>query len=130
MAKEIKFYGKDEEELKSMELKDFVKLIPARERRSLLRGFKDDQLRLIEKVKLAKDGKYKKIIKTHARETVIIPNMLGLTIHVHSGKVFVPVQVEMEMLGHRLGEYVGTRNQIKHSAPGIGATRSSSADKK
>jgi small subunit ribosomal protein S19 len=53
--------------------------------------------------------------------------MVGKTINVYSGKIFMPVRIEKEMLGHRLGEFVLTRNRVAHSAPGIGATRSSAA---
>ena len=53
--------------------------------------------------------------------------MVGLRIHVYNGKEFVPVQIEREMLGHRLGEFSVTRTKVKHGAAGVGATRSSAA---
>ncbi|MDO8555781.1 MAG: ribosomal protein S19 family protein, partial [Nanoarchaeota archaeon] len=61
---------------------------------------------------------------------VIIPEMLGIMIHVHKGREFVPVEITPEMLGHYLGEFAQTRQKVGHSAPGIGATRSSSGIKK
>ena len=53
--------------------------------------------------------------------------MIGLKIHVHNGKDFVPVNIDGEMLGHRLGEFSVTRQRVKHGAAGIGATRSSAS---
>ena len=58
---------------------------------------------------------------------IIVPDMLGLTILVYQGKEFFPVSVSEEMLGHYLGEFAQTRVKVKHSAPGIGATKSSAS---
>ena len=58
---------------------------------------------------------------------MIIPDMIGTTIHIHSGKLFTPILITEEMLGHYLGEFALTRTKVKHSAPGIGATKSSTA---
>ena len=111
--------GLTEEEVKKLSFEDFLKLIPSRERRSLKRGLTYSQKRLLEKLK-SKDK-----VKTHARELVILPEMLGKNILVYNGKSFVEVRVTFEMLGHRLGEYSLTRKLVKHQAPGVGATRSS-----
>lgn len=124
MAK-ITFKGKTEEEITNIALQDFVKLVSSRQRRSISRGFTDAQKILLKKVDASKKGTYKKIIKTHCRDMIIIPQMLGLTIFVHNGKIFSPIEINIEKLGHYLGEFVDTRNRVKHSAPGIGATRSS-----
>jgi len=51
--------------------------------------------------------------------------MLDKTILLYSGKQFVPIIIVPEMLGHCLGEFVLSRNRVSHSAPGVGATRSS-----
>ena len=130
MAKEIKFYGKTEEELKNMDLKEFAKLVSSRRRRTLLRGLRPLHKRLMEKVALASKGKYLRSIKTPCRVAIVVPSMLGLTIQVHNGKTFSPIKIETEMLGSYLGELTMTRQKVSHSAPGIGATRSSSAEKK
>jgi len=58
---------------------------------------------------------------------IIVPQMVGWTIYVHNGKEFIPFLVTIEMLGHCLGEFSYTRQKVQHSAPGIGATRSSAA---
>ena len=80
----------------------------------------------MEKI-LLKDVAKGSNVKTHCRDMVILPVMLDKKIDVYSGKEFVPVTITLDMLGHRLGEFVLTRSSVKHSAPGIGATRSSAA---
>jgi small subunit ribosomal protein S19 len=125
--KQFTYRGKKLEELQRIDIKEFIKLVPARQRRSLKRGFSEPQKKLLAKIRKFKDGKIKKIIKTHCRNMIILPEMVGLTIHVHKGKSFVPVVIQEEMIGHYLGEFVLTRQDVKHSAPGIGATRSSAA---
>lgn len=125
--KEFTYKGKSLEQLKVLDLKEFAKLLPSRPRRSLTRGFSDMQKRLLLKIKKVKDGKYKKPIRTHCRDMIILPDMVGLLIYVHAGKVFVPVEVLPDMIGSYLGEFTNTRSKVAHSAPGIGATKSSSA---
>ncbi len=120
--KEIRWRGKPIEELRKMDLKEFMLLLPARQRRSLKRGFTDQQKKLLKKI-----DKGEKNIKTHCRDMVIIPKMLGLMLRIHNGKEFVPVTISLEMLGHYLGEFALTRKSVEHSAPGVGATRSSAA---
>ena len=125
--KEFTYRGKKLEELKQMDLKEFAKLLPARQKRSLTRGFTESQKKLLLKIKKAKDGKWKKPIKTHCRNMIIIPEMVDVTIHIHKGKGFEQVVIRSEMLGHYLGEFGISRQRIAHSAPGIGATKSSAA---
>jgi len=127
MVKEFTYRGKTLDEIKKMSLNEFIKLVPARQARSLRRGFTDMQKRLLERIKETKSGKNKKTIKTHCRNMIIIPEMLDLMILVYQGKEFVPVKIEPEMLGHCLGEFTLNRKRVQHSAPGIGATRSSGA---
>lgn len=124
---EFKYRGRTIEELKNMELKEFIKLVQAKARRSLKRGFTEDQKKLIKKINKTIEGTYKKPIKTHCRNMVILPNMVGLTIHIHRGKEFVPAKIEPEAIGLRLGELILTRKKVEHTAPGVGATKSSKA---
>ena len=126
MAK-VNFRGKSVEELTQMSLKDFVKLIPSRERRSLLR-LNDRHKKFLDSID--KKIKKNKKIRTHLRDMVIIPKFIGLTIGVHNGKEFVNVEINEKMLGYRLGEFADTRKRISHSDPGVGATKSSAFSKK
>jgi len=127
MVKEILYKGKNIEDLKNLSLESFITLVNARQRRSLKRGFTPAQKKLLDKIKKVKSGSFKKQIKTHCRDMIIVPDMLGLTILVYQGKQFFPVSVSEEMLGHYLGEFAQTRVKVKHSAPGIGATKSSAS---
>jgi len=122
MAKIFTWRGRTEEDIKVMELKEFMDLIPARQRRSLKRGFTEAQQKLVKNLETGARN-----IKTHCRNMVIIPLMLGQTIKVHNGKEFVPVEVTVEMLGHLLGEFSHSRKMVSHSSAGVGATRSSKA---
>ncbi len=123
MAKKIFTYkGKTIEELKKMSIDEFMQLVPSRIRRTLKRGFSEEQKKLVEKLKKGKNN-----IRTHCRDMPIVPFMIGLTLMVHQGKEFFPVTITEEMLGHRLGEFALTRKRVEHSAPGIGATKSSAA---
>ncbi|HDD39852.1 MAG: 30S ribosomal protein S19 [Thaumarchaeota archaeon] len=130
MPREFTYRGYTLEQLKEMSMDQFIKLLPSRQRRSLQRGLNHVQLRLLEKVRehiemLKRGEKPKKPIKTHARDMVVLPEMVGLTIHVYNGKEFVPVEIKPEMIGHRLGEFAMTNKPVKHGRAGVGATRSS-----
>jgi len=120
MARIFLFKGKTVEELQKMSLEEFAKLVPSRERRSLLRGFNDVEKKFLEKLR-----KFEKPVKTHLREMVIIPEMLFKKVLIHNGKEWILVDIKAEMLGHRLGEFALTRKRVVHSAPGVGATKSS-----
>lgn len=122
MAKEFKWQGLTEEQVKQLDLKEFIKLIPARQRRSLKRGFTESQKNLLEKI-----DKGEKNLKTHCRNMIILPQMVGLLIRVYNGRDFVPITITPEMAGRYLGEFALTRKNVSHSAAGVGATRSSKA---
>ena len=85
MAKIVTYKGKTDEELKALSLEDFSKLLPSRQRRSLLRGFTEQQKKLLERLR-KKEG-----VRTHVRDMVILPEMIGKIIGVHNGKSFVDV---------------------------------------
>ena len=127
MARAITYKGKTGDELNKSGLNEFMKLTTSRVRRSMKRGFTEQQKLLLKKIKLAKEGKFKKNIKTHCRDMVVLPEMLDLLIFIYDGKSFIPIKISEEMLGHYLGEFAMTRKKVSHSAPGIGATKSSAA---
>ena len=80
--------------------------------RSLKKGPYVDE-KLLKKIKKFKPED-KTVIKTWKRSSMISPEMIGYTIHVHNGKDFIPVKIIEEMVGHRLGEFSPTRKFIKH----------------
>ena len=123
MVREFKYRGRTLEELQAMSLDTLLSILPARQRRSLTRGITDEKRKLIEEIKNAKNSQNP--IKTHLRDLIILPYMVGLTIHVHNGKDFTPVELKPEMIGHYLGEYAMTNKRVVHGAPGVGSSRSS-----
>jgi small subunit ribosomal protein S19 len=125
MVKKFEFRGLALEEVEKLSLDKMLKLLSSRQRRSLRRGITDAKRKLIEEIKASKNGKNKNPIKTHLRDLVILPFMVGATIQVFSGKEFVPITIMPEMIGHYLGEYVITNKRVVHGAPGVGASRSS-----
>jgi small subunit ribosomal protein S19 len=125
MVQEFKYRGYTMEQLKGMSIEQFLGLLPSRQRRSLNRGISNEKRKLLEEVRLAIGGTLKTPIRTHARDMIILPIMVGLTIHVHSGKEFVGAEIKPPMVGHYLGEYIITNKKVVHGTPGIGASRSS-----
>ena len=119
--KEFTYRGKGIEELRKLSLKEFAALLPSRQRRSLAKGLTDENKALLEDIRTKPNA------KTHVRSMIILPEMVGRSVKVYSGKEFVAVAITAEMLGHYLGEFVQTRKKVVHHAPGIGATKSSAA---
>jgi len=121
MARIFKYKGKTLEELKSMSLEEFSKLLTSRSRRSLLRGLTERQKKLLGQIRKEPE----KFHRTQERDMVILPEMIDIKFGIYNGKEYKTVIVEPEMLGHRLGEFALTRQRVLHSAPGAGATRGS-----
>jgi len=120
--KEFAYRGKSIDELKKLDVREFSKYIKSRARRTVLRQFQ--QIESFINRSKAKTEKNKPI-RTHQRELVIVPEMVGMKISIHDGRNFFPVIITGEMLGHRLGEFAPTRGKVKHSKAGIGATKGS-----
>lgn len=125
MPKEFRYRGYSLEQLNNMSTESILQLLPSRARRSLNRGISDDKRKLLEDIRASKEGKSEGQIKTHARDMLILPVMVGTTVAVYSGKEFVPLEIKPDMIGHYLGEYVITNKKVVHGTPGIGASRSS-----
>ncbi|MCS4538034.1 MAG: 30S ribosomal protein S19 [Thaumarchaeota archaeon] len=125
MPKEFKYRGHTMGQLQAMSIESFLALLPSRQRRSLNRGISEEKRELLEEIRYAKDSKKVVAIKTHARDMIILPSMLGMKIHVYTGKEFAPVDIKPEMIGHFLGEFAITNKKVVHGTPGIGASRSS-----
>lgn len=115
--------GKTMEELSKLSHEEFSKLLTSRERRHMKRGFTKRQRKLLLNIKNSKNKE--KPIRTHDRDMIILPEMVGYRLGIHNGKEYVPVIIVENMVGHRLGEFSQTRKKVTHSAPGFGATRSS-----
>ncbi|MCS7093638.1 MAG: 30S ribosomal protein S19 [Candidatus Aenigmarchaeota archaeon] len=129
MAKEFRWKGLTLEELKKISIEDFIKLAPARVRRTLKRGLKENHKKLLKKILKNPE----KIHKTHLRDMIILPQMIGAKIAVYRGgskagdnsEKWKVITISPEMVGRRLGEFAITVKKVEHSAPGIGASRGS-----
>jgi small subunit ribosomal protein S19 len=126
-SKEKKYRGQSLEDLKALDVRESAKFLPARSRRTVLRNTDvvEKFIKSCEK-KIAKG----KRVKTHLRDIVIVPKLVGMTIGIHDGRNYQIVEVTMEMIGHRLGEFALTRTRVKHSSAGVGATKGSRTAKK
>ena len=120
--KEFRYHGLSLEELQKLSMDELLPMLPSRIRRTLKRGLTKDQNKLMEDIQAAQKGD---IIKTHRRDMPIIPSFVGHRVDVHSGKDFQRVDIQPQMIGHYLGEFVLTRKRVKHTGPGVGATRGS-----
>ena len=125
MPKEFRYRGYTMEQLNGMSTEAILQLLPSRARRSLNRGISDDKRKLLEDVRSQKAGKLEGQIKTHARDMIVLPAMVGATVGVYTGKEFLSIEIKPEMIGHCLGEYAITNKKVVHGTPGIGASRSS-----
>ena len=120
--KEFAYRGLSLEELQKLSVEELMPLLPSRMRRSLKRGLTAKQEKLLNDVQKAREGD---VIKTHCRDMVILPSFVDHRIDVHNGKEFQRVDIQPNMIGHYLGEFALTRQKVKHTGPGVGATRSS-----
>jgi len=118
--------GTTEDDIEKLSFEDFLKMVGSRERRTLKRVKSNPQLRkLMETAREVKAKNPKKMIKTHVREAVILPEWVGLTFGVYNGKEFKKVDITVKAVGRRLGDFSHSVGRVIHSGPGVGATRGS-----
>jgi small subunit ribosomal protein S19 len=117
---EFTYRGYKIDELKAMGLTQLLPIMPARARRKVVRGLSRGEETLLEKIR---DGNQK--IRTHLRDMIVMPEMVGRVIEIYNGKEFVKVEFQPESVFHYLGEFAITRKRVAHGSAGIGATRSS-----
>ena len=120
--KEFQFYGLSLEEVQKLSLDELLPLLPSRVRRTLKRGLTKTQDKLLGDIEKASGDE---VIKTHCRDMIILPSFVGHKIEIHNGNSFQRVDIQPNMIGHYLGEFALTRSKVKHTGPGVGATRSS-----
>ncbi|MBA0653021.1 hypothetical protein Goklo_020227, partial [Gossypium klotzschianum] len=111
--KKFSFRGVDLDALLDMSTDELVKLFPARARRRL--SLKRE----------APSGEKPEPVRTHLRNMIIVPEMIGSIIGVYNGKTFNQVEIKPEMISHYLAEFSISYKPVKHRRPGIGATHSS-----
>ncbi|KAK1310542.1 40S ribosomal protein S15 [Acorus calamus] len=136
--KKFSFRGVDLDALLDMSTDDLVNLFTARARRRLQRGLKRKPMALIKRLRKASrsvctcshkteapPGEKPEPVRTHLRNMIIVPEMIGSIIGVYNGKTFNQVEIKPEMIGHYLAEFSISYKPVKHGRPGIGATHSS-----
>tara|TARA_B100000965_G_scaffold403663_1_gene432396 strand:- start:5691 stop:6158 length:468 start_codon:yes stop_codon:yes gene_type:complete len=119
--KEFTYRGMTLDKLQELNFKDFLDIIPSRQRRSFKRGLSKEQAKLITD----SNNKPDKILRTHRREMIIIPQFVGRTFAIYNGKEFMSIEIMPEMIGLYFGELAPTRTSPTHTGPGVGATKSS-----
>jgi small subunit ribosomal protein S19 len=117
---EFTYRGYTIQELKQMGITDLAMIMPTRARRKVKRGFTRGEEHLLTRLRKG-DGK----IRTHLRNMIVMPEMVGRSIDIYNGKEFVKVDIQPESIFHYFGEFALTRRKVAHGTAGIGATRSS-----
>lgn len=141
MVKEFEYRGVALADLEKMPIDKLRGLLGARQRRSLKRGVTDGKRKVIARMRAARaaaaaadaaageardgGGGAPPRIRTHLRDLIVLPFMVGTTVHVYNGKEFKEIEVKPEMIGHYIGEYSLSGRRVSHGAPGVGASRSS-----
>jgi small subunit ribosomal protein S19 len=120
--REFTLHGLTLPRLQELSLEELSKLLTARARRSIRRGFNADQRRFLERLTTSDPSR---VVRTHCRDVLVLPQHVGRHVAIHTGKEFKEIEVRPEMIGHYYGEFALTRRFEKHSGPGVGATRSS-----
>merc|ERR1712027_2994 len=128
--KKFSYRGIDLDDLLNMSTEEFTNMTNSRHRRSLRRGLKKKHSNLIAKLnkeKLAVQGTMErpKPVKTHLRDIMILPQMVGNIIGIYNGKQMLGVEIKAEMVGTYTGGYGITYKPVRHGRPGIGSTHSS-----
>ncbi|HIH16549.1 MAG TPA: 30S ribosomal protein S19 [Candidatus Diapherotrites archaeon] len=128
MAKDFNFRGIALDQLQEMDETQLGRLMTSRGRRNLRRGQDKALLKTVDRaLEAKKHGKEPKPIRTHKRDAMILPKMVGLRFLVYKGKDWGQVDIVEKMIGHYLGEFALTRKRLSHGKAGIGATKSSTA---
>jgi len=122
------YRGIDLDKLLDLSNQDLMELFRARQRRKFSRGIKRKPITLLKKLRKAKKetsyGEKPEAVKTHLRNMVIVPEMIGSVVGVYNGKQFINVEIKPDMIGQYLAEFAITYKPIAHGRAGLGATKS------
>lgn len=128
MARIEKYRGLNKDELSALTIDDALPLLTSRARRAVKRAMDGKNAPLkkfIKKVESQRKEKSAKPIRTHLRDAPILPSWVGMKFAIHDGKAFKEVEITLDKLGYRLGDFAHSTGRVLHSGPGIGATRGS-----
>jgi len=123
-SKKFQYRGVELDKLLDLSNTDLMELMCARQRRKFSRGISRAPTTLLKKLRAAKKGvpygEKPPAVKTHLRNMVIVPEMIGCIVGVYNGKQFINAEVKPEMIGTYLAEYSITYKPIRHGRPGLG----------
>ncbi|PWR73567.1 30S ribosomal protein S19 [Methanospirillum stamsii] len=117
---EFTYHGYKIDELRELSLQDLLPVMPSYARRKVNRGWTIGEEKLLSDIR---EGRSR--IRTHQRDMIILPEMIGRELEIYNGKDFIRVELQPESVFHYLGEFALTRRRVSHGSAGIGATRSS-----
>jgi len=117
---EFTYRGFKIDELQAMGISELLPLMPARARRKIVRGFSRGEETLLAKIRSGDEK-----VRTHLRDMIVMPEMIGKSIEIYTGKEFLKVEFQPESVFRYLGEFALTRKRVAHGSAGIGATRGS-----
>ena len=128
--KKFTFRGLELEQVLDLSKEELVDFVNARARRRMKRGLGRKYMAYVNKLKKAKAAAQGTLdrpepIKTHLRNMIIVPEMIGAQVAVYNGKVFNIAAVTADMVGMYLGEFSITYRPVRHGRPGIGSNNSS-----
>ena len=123
--KKFTFRGIELEALLDLTNDELMDLVTCRARRRMSRGLKRKPMALIKRLRQAKKeaepGEKPRGIKTHLRNMIIVPEMIGSIVGIYNGKMFCGVEMKPEMVGMYLGEFAITYKPVRHGRPGVSA---------
>ena len=123
------FRGIELEKLLDLSKEELLGVVHSRARRRMQRGLTTKPMNLIKKLRAAKAAcgplDRPKVIKTHLRNMIVVPEMIGSMVAVYNGKEFNMVDIKAECVGFYLGDFSITYRPVRHGRPGIGSTNSS-----
>ncbi len=120
--KKYTFRGIELDNLLELPIDKLVPLLNARQRRKFARGIKHAPISFLKKIRASKKkcayGEKPTPVKTHMRDLVILPEMVGAIVGVYTGKQFVNVEIKPDMIGNYLGEFALTYKPVGHGRAG------------
>jgi len=120
------FRGMELDELVAKKPDELAKLLNSRARRRFYRGLKRKPMALMKKLrkakKLAKVGEKPPAVRTHLRDMIVMPEMVGSVVAIYNGHAFQNVEIKGEMIGHYLAEFALSYRPVFHGRPGVGST--------
>lgn len=105
----VVYKGKSLEELQAMSQEEVLALLPSSIRRKISRGFTEEEQKVIAQFEAGKNN-----VKTHCRDLVVLPEMVGKKVQIYTGKEFIQVELGIGMIGCKFGELAPTRKKVTH----------------